>query len=61
MNAFHPDYVKTYMPEFLSTIRSESAAKVNGQKSGAIARQRVSLANTDFHVFSRAGAPKVKK
>jgi hypothetical protein len=38
MNAFHPDYVKTYMPEFISTIRKESAAKENGRKSGIIAR-----------------------
>ena len=38
INAFSPDYVKTYMPEFLSTIRSESDAKLNGQKYGAMAR-----------------------
>ena len=38
INAFHPAYVQTYMPEFLSTIRSESAAKLNGQKFGAKGR-----------------------
>lgn len=38
VNAFHRDYVKTYMPEFLSMIRSESAAKENGQRFGAMSR-----------------------
>ena len=38
INCFHRDYVKTYMPEFLSSIRSEEAAKANGQKYGTLAR-----------------------
>ena len=38
INAFDPAYVQTYMPQFLSTIRSESAAKENGQKFGTLAR-----------------------
>ena len=38
INAFHPAYVATYMPEFMSTIRKESDAKLNGQKYGALAR-----------------------
>ena len=38
INAFHPDYVSTYMPQFMSAIRSESAAKENGKRSGLIAR-----------------------
>lgn len=38
INAFHKDYVKTYMPEFMSTIRKESDAKLNGQKYGTLAR-----------------------
>lgn len=38
INAFHPAYVQTYMPQFLSTIRSESATKLNGQKFGQTAR-----------------------
>lgn len=38
MNAFHPQYVETYMPEFLSTLRSESAAKLNGEKFGKVGR-----------------------
>ena len=39
INAFSADYVKTYMPEFMSTIRKESDAKLNGQKYGTLARQ----------------------
>jgi len=34
MNAFHPDYVKTYMPEFLSNIRLESTQIANGVIAG---------------------------
>lgn len=78
INAFSPKYVETYMPEFLSTIRSEQAAKANGQKYGTLARstresdgkakssplsdfpktKRVSIAVTEFHVYSKAGMPK---
>jgi hypothetical protein len=38
VNAFHKDYVSTYMPEFLSTIRKEADAKANGMKYGTQAR-----------------------
>jgi hypothetical protein len=38
VNAFHKDYVSTYMPEFLSTIRKEADAKANGMKYGTKAR-----------------------
>lgn len=38
INAFHPDYVKTYMPEFLSSIRIEGVQKANGQASGSKAK-----------------------
>lgn len=78
MNAFDPQYVQTFMPEFLTKLRSESEAKLNGQKYGAMARatresdgraktsplsdfpktKRVSLAPTDFYVYSKAGMPK---
>ena len=34
MNAFHPDYVKTYMPEFLTTLRLESNQYSNGVIAG---------------------------
>ena len=38
MNAFHPEYVKTYMPEFLPMIRKEAEAKANGTRYGTLAR-----------------------
>lgn len=38
MNAFHPDYVKTYMPEFLSSIRLEEQQRKNGEKFGSKSR-----------------------
>jgi len=31
INAFHPDYVKTYMPNFMTDIRTESRQTKNGQ------------------------------
>lgn len=81
INAFHKDYVKTYMPEFLSNIRIESTQYANGVINGGKSRAsresanksvntisafpktkaRVSIARTDFHVYSKAGMPKGKK
>ncbi len=63
INAFHPAYVETYMPQFMSTLRKESGQKANGQKFGALSRaKQPSLENTDFYVYARAGMPKgVKK
>lgn len=31
INAFHPDYVKTYHPEFITSIRTESRQTAAGQ------------------------------
>jgi hypothetical protein len=31
INAFHPDYVKTYMPHFLTDLRIDSRQTKNGQ------------------------------
>lgn len=31
INAFHPDYVKTYMPQFLIDLRTESRYTAAGQ------------------------------
>mgnify|MGYP000054717805 CR=1 FL=1 len=82
INAFHPAYVETYMPEFMSTIRKEAIQRANGTKFGGLSRatresvhgstvntinvvpktkKRVSTAVTEFHIYSKAGAPKVKK
>jgi len=62
INAFHPAYVETYMPEFMSTIRKEAGQKANGQKFGSLSRSKQpSLENTEFHIYSKAGMPKGKK
>lgn len=92
INAFHKDYVKTYLPEITHFLKMEAAYKkasesmtkfvdkkkktvpthgtiVGLSKNTPIAqfpqklttRQRVLLAPKDFHVFSKAGMPKVKK
>jgi len=78
INAFSPLYVKTYMPQFMASIRKEADQKANGVKYGAKSRatrqnvvdaeksaisnfpktKRVSLAPTEFYMYSRAGAPK---
>lgn len=73
INAFHPDYVKTYMPEFLSSIRFEEKQKANGlnvakktpMKMHSVVpahKHRPSTAVKEFHIFNKAGLPKgVKK
>ena len=33
INAFHPDYIKTYMPEFMTDLRLKSLQRVNGEKN----------------------------
>jgi hypothetical protein len=38
MNAFHPKYIETYMPDFMKKVRAEAAATANGIKSGITAR-----------------------
>ena len=79
MNAFHPDFIKTYMPEFLTKLRIESSqyshGVINGAKSRATrestdgkaintinvfpkTKERISLAPTEFHIYSKAGMPK---
>ena len=47
------------MPEFLSTIRSESAAKENGQKFGAKSRATRESANITVNTISTF--PKTKR
>jgi hypothetical protein len=53
INAFHPDYVKTYMPEFLSTIRLEATQKANGQVNGAKAKASRESVNKSAFTISQ--------
>jgi hypothetical protein len=38
INAFHPKFVETHMPDFMSKVRTEAAQKANGVKYGTMAR-----------------------
>ena len=70
VNAFHKDYVKTYMPEFMSDLRTKSAQQaqgvINGGKSKAIREAKNKSANTinlnpkEYHTYAKAGIGNVK-
>jgi hypothetical protein len=38
INAFHPDYIQTYHPEFLTAIRTESSQHAHGVINGGKSR-----------------------
>lgn len=58
INAFHKDYIKTYMPEFLTKIRTESVQHTNGVINGGKSRKDKPYTTevTYFHIYSKAGA-----
>lgn len=68
INAFHPDYVKTYHPELLASIKAEASQKangvINGGKSKATREAKSKTVNTinlnqkEFHIYNKAGMPK---
>lgn len=61
INAFHPDYVKTYMPEFLSDLRVESTQKVNGSINGAKSKAtRESIGGKSVNTIDRFPKHKAK-
>lgn len=55
INAFHPDYVKTHMPEFLAPTRA-SAQDKSGDDVKEKTRKMLEL--TNYYMFSKAGMPK---
>lgn len=59
INAFHADYVQTYMPQFLTKIRTESAAKTNGERFGIKSRATRESVNTSANTIS--AFPKTKR
>ena len=72
INAFHPDYVKTHMPDFLSKVQIESTQYANGVINGGKSKaareakqgKTVNTINLDvkeFHVYNKAGLPKGMK
>ena len=38
INAFHKDYIKTHMPQFLSKLKSDSEKEATGSTSGVKSR-----------------------
>jgi len=62
INAFHPDYVKTYHPELLTSIKTESAQVENGRINGAKSKgHRQSANHTEKKTLSSFPTTKPKK
>lgn len=59
INAFHPDYVKTYHPEFISKLRTESEQVENGKKYGS--QSRATRENASVTVNTISTFPKTKR
>ena len=53
INAFHPDYVKTYHPELLKTIKSEQTASQNGKLYGSKAREKESNTDPNYNTINK--------
>ena len=58
INAFHPDYVKTYHPDLLTGIKSEAKQVENGRIHGA--RSKATRESTNKGAFTIATFPKTK-
>lgn len=58
INAFHPDYIKTYHPEFLTAIRTENTQKTSGAIGGAKTKAARESVNKGAFTISRF--PKTK-
>lgn len=53
INAFHPAYVATHMPEFMTKMRNESTQAENGRMYGARSKvQRESVHGTSVNTIS---------
>lgn len=58
INAFHPDYIKTYHPDMLTSIKLESIQHANGVISGGKAKAKRESVNKG--AFSIAKFPKTQ-
>jgi hypothetical protein len=62
VNAFHADYIKTHMPQFLSKLKSDSEKEATGSTSGTksrAVRESVYGKNVDsINVFPKTQAKK---
>jgi len=60
INAFHPAYVETHMPEFLAKMRAESNMTESGRFHGARSKvQRESVAGISVNTITHF--PKTKR
>lgn len=61
INAFHPSYVKTYMPEFMGKLRKESKQVEDGKKHGHKSRaSRESVHEKSFSEITHFPKTKAK-
>jgi hypothetical protein len=60
INAFHPDYVKTYMPELLSSIKLEGTQKANGVINGGKSKATREAVNKGAFTISQFPKTKAK-
>jgi hypothetical protein len=64
VNAFHPDYVDTYHPNFSKEFRTAEANREEADREATVGptrkriRKRRPLVNKRFHIYSRAGVDK---
>jgi hypothetical protein len=58
INAFHPDYIKTYHPELMSRIQMEAAQVENGKVNGA--KSKVQRESVNKGAFTISTFPKTK-
>lgn len=60
INAFHPDYIKTYHPELLSSIKAEASQKANGVIAGGKAKATREAVNKGAFTISKFPKTKAK-
>jgi hypothetical protein len=60
INAFHPDYVKTYHPDLLTAIKAEATQKANGVIAGGKAKATRESVNKGAFTISKFPKTKAK-
>lgn len=61
INAFHPDYIKTYHPDLTQKIIKEQKAKENGQLYGSKAREKESSTEPNSNTIQQFPKREKKK
>jgi hypothetical protein len=56
LNAFHPDYIKTYHPEMIESTRRHSSQVEHGKRNGAKSREkREQIEGRFFNTIDKSG------